>query len=141
MAQKSGKCDDCGYAFSFTIVHNGFNDSAYAYCDQCGQTALLSGWYKQIPPQADFKTSGPIPTAVEPWLAPCSCGGHFRSVAQPRCPQCEAPLSATNAAAYIEASAEGTSKGWRWQRSWDGLYAIVIDERVVNDPWVRQEAV
>lgn len=25
--------------------------------------------------------------------------------------------------------------GWQWQRSWKGLYAIVVDDRHVADPW------
>jgi len=44
-------------------------------------------------------------------------------------------LSAELAADYIEAQAAGTAKGWRWQRSWDGCYCIIIENRVTNDNW------
>ena len=140
MADSSGQCADCGYTFRFQLVHNGFNESAYAYCDLCGQTAFLSGWSKQIPPLAGFTTRGPIAASVERWLAPCSCGGHFKAGAEPRCPQCRARLSAVSATKYIEASAPGARQGWRWQQAWDGLYAIVIDDRLVNDPWLPTQA-
>jgi transcription elongation factor Elf1 len=39
-----GKCEHCGESFSYRLIHNGFNESAYAYCGTCGMTALLDGW-------------------------------------------------------------------------------------------------
>jgi hypothetical protein len=27
--------------FSYQLIHNGFSDTAFAYCDRCGRTALL----------------------------------------------------------------------------------------------------
>lgn len=38
----NGTCEECGRDFPYYLVHNGFNDSAYAYCEDCGQTALLA---------------------------------------------------------------------------------------------------
>ena len=51
-----GVCEHCHSEFAYYIVHNGFNDSAYAYCDACETSAILSGWYKAIPPEANLRT-------------------------------------------------------------------------------------
>lgn len=40
-----------------------------------------------------------------------------------------------DAATWIEADAPGAKRGWRWQRSWRGLYCIIIEDRVVFDNW------
>ncbi len=39
-----GTCEHCGSKFAYNLLHNGFNDSAYAYCDRCGTLAILDGW-------------------------------------------------------------------------------------------------
>ena len=128
-------CESCRVGFTYFLVHNGFNDSAYAYCDTCGMTALLSGWSKKIPAGVNLKIHEVISESVEPFLQKCTCGGTFRRDASPRCPRCNSKLSATEAAKYIEANAPGAKKGWRWQRNWQGLYCITIEGRVVNDNW------
>lgn len=132
-----GECERCHGAFAYELIHNGFGDTAYAYCDRCGTTALLSGWYQDIPAGAPLRVQGPIESETEVWLQPCSCGGTFRRNATPRCPHCNAPLSAEIATRYIEKNAHGTKKGWRWQRSWLGMYGIVIEGRIVNN-WRRR---
>jgi hypothetical protein len=35
----------------------------------------------------------------------------------------------------MEQNAPGAQRGWRWQRTWAGLYALIIAEKVVFDPW------
>lgn len=70
---------------------------------------------------------------MESHLNACQCGGSFRKGAAPRCPHCNQRLSPEFASTYIEANAEGTQKGWRWQKSWDGLYCIVVEGRFVED--------
>jgi hypothetical protein len=40
------------------------------------------------------------------------------------------------AAEWLERNAPGTAMGWRWQRSWRGLYCIIIEDRVVHDNWI-----
>jgi hypothetical protein len=37
----SGVCDHCSAPFGYYLIHNGFNDTAYGYCDLCGRTALV----------------------------------------------------------------------------------------------------
>ena len=129
-----GTCEKCAGQFRYQIIHNGFSDTAYAYCDRCGCTAIISGWSPR-PADAPFKVHQSISADVEPFLKPCSCGGHFRAGAAPRCPECNSALSADAATSYIEVNAPGTAKGWRWQRDWVGVYCIVVDGRRMDDPW------
>lgn len=133
----TGTCDQCGEKFKIEIFHNGFGDSSYAYCDTCGMTAILSGWHKQWPPGVKC-TQAEIASEMEPYLKLCECGGRFAKGNSPRCPRCKQQLSAEKATEYIEQQSPGARKGWRWQRSWTGLYCAVVDGRRVAD--IFQEA-
>ena len=88
-----GACESCDRTFAYQLVHNGFNDSAFAYCDRCGREASLSCWYSNIPPAAHLKVHGPVNPEAEALLMPCQCGGAFRANASPRCPYCNTELS------------------------------------------------
>jgi hypothetical protein len=135
--QSLGQCDKCSRSFSYVLIHNGFNDSSYVYCDSCCYVALLNYWKTpQDVPKLDY---GIISPDVERHLLPCPTRGHFRASAQPLCPHCNQPLDPVRAADYIEANAPGTAKGWRWQRSWNGIYCIIIEERITNDQWKPHE--
>jgi hypothetical protein len=131
-----GVCDHCRTEFPYTLIHNGFNESAFAYCEACGATSILDGCFKSIPAGAGFTPRGPVPPSAEAFLAPCDCGGHFRGSASPRCPRCRHDLSAEIARPWIEANAPGSTKGWTWQGSWVGLYCIVIAGKAVSDNWL-----
>lgn len=124
-----GTCEHCGGTFPYRMIHNGFNQSTYAYCDSCGITALLDGW--GLPD--DVKIHAVVQPEDENLFLPCDCGGTFKSGACPQCPHCQKPLSAKSARSWLEANALGTAKGWRWQCSWIGLYAIVIQDRLATD--------
>lgn len=128
-----GTCEHCGGTFTYALLHNGFNESAYAYCDSCGITAVLDGW--KMPDGIQVQLQTVIKPEDEILLLPCECGGVFKSGASPRCPHCHSPISVESARQWIEANAPGTAKGWRWQCSWTGLYAIVIDKKLVRDNW------
>jgi len=126
--QSKGICDQCGQTFQYHLIHNGFNESAYAYCADCGMTVLLDTLYRDslgIPRHRSITKEG------EERLLPCDCGGTFRAGASPRCPHCRQPLSAKAARKWIEENAPGTAGGWQWQCDWIGLYAIVIEKNVV----------
>jgi hypothetical protein len=129
----TGTCEHCNNTFGLELLHCGFGDCSYAYCDSCGKTALLSGWSKKWP--AGIKcTQAEIPAEMEAHLEDCSCGGRFLKGRSPRCPHCKQPLSADRAASYIEPQAPGTKKGWRWQRNWSDIYGVVLDGlRVVDN--------
>jgi len=133
--QNIGQCEHCAKQFHYYLFHNGFGDSAYAYCDRCSYTVILSAW-SPIPNAVNIKFQGPISKEVEPFLKACPCGGAFRSPGSPRCPHCLKELSAVRATTYIEANAAGTAKGWRWDQRWDGIYGIVIENQSLNDWWL-----
>jgi hypothetical protein len=134
-----GICESCRSYFEYYLIHNGFSDTAYAYCDKCGMTCLVGGWDDNRKPYAaPLKIQGPIQTETEPWLKSCLCGGRFRAKCTPRCPTCGHELSAELAARYIEKYALGTKKGWRWQKDWEGIYCIVIAGRLIKYNWVNQ---
>lgn len=136
MKRDVGKCDKCRRSFDYQIIHNGFNDTAYAYCDLCGTTMFVGGWDDtRQPAGAPLRIHGPIQPETEKWLQRCTCGGCFRHDAAPRCPHCREPLSAEFATSYIEANAEGTRGGWRWQQSWSGIYCLVIAGRLTKNVW------
>ena len=129
-----GGCEHCRQTFSYSLCHCGFSDCCYAYCENCGSTALLDMWnpmVKKLPPV--FPWQQEIKKESEPFILPCRCGGNFRAGACPRCPRCNESISAAFATEFIERNAAGTKKGWRWQRSWHGTYCIVIEDKVVND--------
>lgn len=140
MARKheTGHCEHCKKAFGYYLIHNGFNESSYAYCDSCGTTLLLDGW--RTPKRVQMLLHQNISPEIEALLEPCKCGGTFKTGASPRCPYCKELLSPTQAASYIEAQAEGAKKGWRWQRSWSGLYCIIIEDNVAHDLWKNSES-
>jgi hypothetical protein len=131
----NGTCEHCGQAFPYNLIHNGFNDSTYAYCDQCGCLAVLNlieleRHIGKLPPLVV-----PISQEAEDVLAACGCGGKFRGESTARCPSCRKALSAAKAADWLERNASVAAAGWRWQRSWTGLYAVAIADRVVFDPF------
>src|SRR5690348_2953797 len=74
---------------------------------------------------------GIAPKELELLLKACECGGRFSAVAQPRSPKCHERLSPVEATRWIEDNAPGSKKGWHWQKTWNALYCIVIENRVV----------
>jgi len=125
-------CEACQRSFHYRLIHSGFNDSAYVYCNECGTIALLNA-YGPVPDSFKYQA---ISTELEGHLRRCPCGGRFTRGAAPRCPYCKQALSAHAVAASIEADSPGTAKGWRWQRNWTGLYCVIVEDRVVNDNWL-----
>lgn len=136
--QSVGTCEHCQRQFGYWLEHCGFGDAVYAYCDRCGETAILSMWDKRFPKLQDCPGQQEICSAMEPHLEDCDCGGHFKRGSKPRCPWCNEELSAEIAASYIEAKAPGTKSGWKWQRNWSSVYCIVIEGRRVNDNFREQ---
>ena len=95
--QLEGICEHCGKVFTYYLVHCGFSDSSYAYCDTCGSTALLSLWSPTYPVNVGTLPKGDpfqeISAEWEQYLRPCGCGGRFKKGATPRCPNCNRQLS------------------------------------------------
>jgi len=131
-----GVCETCGIHFAYNLLHSGFDDLAYVYCDSCGRTVVLGGWSK-IARRMPVLIQVPLQATIASLLKACPCGGRFSNSASPRCPSCNHELSAERATEYIERNAPGTDRGWRWQRSWSGTYCIAIEGRVVTD-WLDE---
>jgi hypothetical protein len=131
-----GSCEHCGASFEVKLIHNSFNDSSYAYCGDCGRTAILFAYSKRWPDSVKW-THAEIANEMEPYLLPCQCGGKFSKGSSPRCPKCRQVLSADKATGYIEAQSPGATKGWRWQRDCHGVYGVVVDGRIVHDNFVE----
>ena len=142
-----GDCEHCGKTYNYSLLHAGFGDYSYAYCDSCGSLATVgysSSMLLSIPP-----ISSPhqvIDAEWEPFLRPCKCGGHFRKAASPRCPSCNEMLSAEHAAAHIERNFVAGGRGWHWQGNWSDLYCIDIEDpkrpgvsREVDDPFIERD--
>src|SRR5438876_427857 len=104
MANLIGSCEHCGGTFRYQLIHNGFNDSTYSYCDHCSFTVLLNGW-NQTAQRVGLQIHRRITPDVENLLKPCPCGNAFRASADPKCPHCARTLSAVKATTYIERDA------------------------------------
>ena len=129
--QNIGKCDTCKKEFHYYMVHNGFNNTSYAYCSECGMTAFFD--LVKIPKSITVSFGqGAIPEAAEALLKKCQCGGKFTRNAKPRCPHCLNELSAETATSYLQANA---SKGWLWLKKWTGVDCIIIENRKTYEPW------
>jgi len=117
-----GTCEHCGKGFRYYLVSNGMNGSFHAFCERCGRTVMSESY-------VDPKTIT---------FDPCICGAAISFGASPRCPHCEQPLSAEGATLFLERNAPGYAGGWRWQRSWRGEYAFVIEDRLLyNHHWTK----
>ena len=125
-------CGSCNSTFQYYLIHSGFNESAYAYCELCGRTLIIALPFQTPGYRSDLQPLGLISSHTEPYLERCMCGGRFRAGASPRCPHCTSELSAEAATHFIEANAPGTSTGFRWQQSWQGIYCIVIQAKLVQ---------
>jgi hypothetical protein len=134
MADPTGWCQQCGGTFQYRLVHNGFSNTAYAYCDHCSFTVLLSEW-SEAARRVPFRSQGRISPDLECLLKQCPCGGRFLASSDPKCPNCARPLSPVDATSYIEKNAPGTAKGWRWDQSWSGVYSIVLNDQILEDWW------
>jgi hypothetical protein len=147
-ALHKGDCEHCLRTFRYTLLHAGFGDFSYAYCDCCGMLATFnysdSILVKLPPPAAPHQV---IDSDWEPFLDACACGGSFRSGAAPRCVFCNSVLSAVHAATHIERNTVGSGRGWHWQGNWTDLYCIALEDpkdpgslRQVEDPFLERKA-
>lgn len=129
MKPHTGSCDLCRRRFAFELVHSGMNRCAYAYCSECGIAGLLEA---RPAKRLRGERHGMISSCIEAALAPCGCGGRFLSGSAPRCPACRETLDPDQASAYIDPAVQPVAAGWKWQKSWQGLYCIVVEKRTVS---------
>jgi hypothetical protein len=127
-------CEKCGCWSTYRLLHTGFSDSAYAYCRDCGMTAVLNA-YRAVQRPVRVPWFAEVSSEAAAYLLPCPCGGEFANDRAPRCPSCKTSWSAERVTAAFEADAPGTAKGWRWQHSWTGVYFVIIEGRAVYNNW------
>lgn len=132
-----GYCEKCRKEFRYYLIHNGFNESSYAYCDTCGKVVFFSTYSVPAVLKSIFINEARhkiIPKELELHIEKCECGGFFKHNASPRCPYCHHILSPIEANKYIESDSPD-KEGWHWQNNWTGTYAIVIEDNKINDNW------
>lgn len=129
----SGACEHCRQTFDYWLLQCQRTNSAYAYCDSCGTTAILSLTDPRMPQLPNRQAPEEICADLEPYIFHCYCGGQFKRGSSPRCPFCNETISAEWARTYIESNAFGAREGWRWQGNWTGPYAFVIESKLVNN--------
>jgi hypothetical protein len=145
---KKADCEHCHRFYRYSLWHSGFGDNAYAYCDLCGMLATFSYSNRLVANlQALSARFQEIDAEWEPFLSPCSCGGHFRKGASPRCPYCHQRLSPIYAARHFEQNSRGSSRDWKWQGNWTGIYCLSIEDPTdpgtllhITDPICQPEA-
>ena len=135
MAKGESTCASCREMFSFELIHNGLNDTCYAYCGTCGTCALFDYPYQKPECQPHWQNALPASSELLAFAKRCDCGGIFDANAIPRCPHCFAALSATELTPAIETASFGTSVDWGCQGSWDGPYSFVTNGRLTENPW------
>jgi len=132
MDNQTRSCGHCGNTFRYRVINHGFNDSAYAYCNRCSFTVVLSGRnpiaqrvgleIQQRIPRRDigspaYRARAYSTPNIEDLLKPCPCGGAFLASADPKCPHCARPLS---------------------EPAPSGIYSIVLNDNRVHDWWDEQ---
>jgi hypothetical protein len=78
------------------IIHAGFNDSGFLYCNTCGDLLTWSSYdvaYQSLlggkPP---WDLTEDEKSIIESHVVKCPCGGAFTFKALPRCPECTQPI-------------------------------------------------
>jgi hypothetical protein len=78
------------------IIHSGFNDSGFLYCDKTGDLLTWSSFDKKyielIGQTQPWQLSTKQKAIIESSLKACDCGGRFLFSATPRCPNCNSPI-------------------------------------------------
>lgn len=102
MSRHVQECRCCKMQISGEIYHLGFSDMEAVYCERCPNVLLIKDhqFYSRNGIEIPFLVAGekgwleydahllPFFEQAEQYLPPCSCGGHFRYMATPRCPSC-----------------------------------------------------
>jgi hypothetical protein len=138
-----GDCEHCCRVYNYSLLHAGFGDFSYAYCDSCGILATFnysSSFFLSLPRLTNQHQV--IEQSWEPFILPCGCGGHFRGGVSPRCVFCHEAFSAEYAAHHVERNSVGAGRGWRWQKNWTDVYCMALEDpqnpgtlRQVSDPF------
>ena len=88
-------CRFCEYKINISypnIIHSGFNENGFMYCDSCPNLLTWSIFdfnYEQlINNKVPWLLNDDEKNIIERSVIKCECGGNFKFSAQPRCPNC-----------------------------------------------------
>ena len=74
------------------IIHSGFDDTGFMYCDKCGDILTWDAYdpnYEAIVgDKLPWMLNDDEKIRVEKAVISCDCGGNFKFEAKPRCPKC-----------------------------------------------------
>ena len=128
-ALHKGDCEHCLRTFRYTLLHAGFGDFSYAYCDCCGMLATFNysdSILVNLPPPYRTAPGNRLPTGSR-FSIPAHAADIFAQELRRVACSATRALSAEHAAAHIErnsvgAAADGTGKetgptciAWRWK--------------------------
>jgi uncharacterized protein with PIN domain len=92
-------CPECNYEINVSypdIIHSGFNDSGFLYCDRSGDLLTWGIYDKRyrelVGDVAPWDLNEEEKKVIESALIQCPCGGTFKFAALPRCPNCNSVL-------------------------------------------------
>ena len=106
MSTHVATCSACGQAVAGKLYHFGFSSMRALYCSDCPRVLLLKHWdilnrHGIVWPGLEAGSPGferycrhllPVFARIEELFSPCACGGHYRYMNPPRCPQCRGLL-------------------------------------------------
>ena len=132
-------CSACGQDFKVRVVHSGFSNDEFLYCDRSHHVAVLeiysrtSSLLLRLADECgrglwDWRESAEYRARIEGALRSCPCGGRFTFSAGPRCPRCRVPLALDEVRAQVELFGNA---GWR------GAYYLILDDGSVEEPFLE----
>lgn len=93
-------CNFCKYQIIIdypNIIHSGFNDSGFMYCDNCPNILTWSiydrNYEKLVNGKVPWLLNDSEKNLIEESVIKCESGGNFRFSAKPRCPNCNNIIS------------------------------------------------
>lgn len=129
-------CPTCKHSYYGRVLHAGFDDSEFLYCDRCFRIALLSIYSRSadillrlaVPALWSWRESAASRIEIEASLRGCECGGRFTFDAVPKCFNCQSVLPLET---ILEAFG---AHGW-WGVGWRGFYCLIQEEHLVQNPY------
>jgi hypothetical protein len=93
------KCPFCHHVIEVNypkVIHAGFSDCGFLYCNKSGDLITWSSYDKTyeslVPGKHPWMLSKKEQALIEGNLIDCPCGGKFTFAAHPRCPNCNAEI-------------------------------------------------
>lgn len=129
-----GSCENCNQRFSYALIHNGFNDSAYAYCDTCG--CVASSLLGREPPTASrFASTARLPRTSSGTLIDVAAGVSFELKHRRDARIADTHSRLMSPPDILRRMRQGPRKDGAGNVNWQGLYCIIVEGRSIKAPW------